>query len=305
MRKKEEIEEMREVRCDVAEENEIIGLNKEWSRARCLETLQKFCLMDDDFMAVIFEDIPCTQVLLSVILNRDDLIVKKVVPQYEIKNLGGRSVRLDIFAVDQENRAYNIEIQRKDSGAVRKRARYNSSLLDAHVTDPGDEYDDLADTYVIFITENDVLKENRPIYHIHRFIEESGKPFEDGSHIIYVNSRIRDDTALGRLMHDFFCSDPNEMKNQTLAKRVRYFKESEKGVKTMCKVMEDLAKDYFNEGWAGGWAGGLADGEEKKAKEMACKMARRGNSPEEIADIVGYNLKTVESWISNNKASLL
>lgn len=54
----------------------------------------------------------------------------------------------------------------------------------------------------------------------------------------------------------------------------------------MCKVMEDLGKDYFNEGRAGGWAGG----EEKKAKE--------------IADMVGYDLKTVESWISDYKATL-
>jgi predicted transposase/invertase (TIGR01784 family) len=260
--------------------------------------------MDDDFMAVIFEDIPCTEVLLSVILDRDDLIVKKVVPQYEIKNLGGRSVRLDIFAVDQENRAYNIEIQRKDSGAVRKRARYNSSLLDAHVTDPGDEYDDLADTYVIFITENDVLKENRPIYHVHRFIEESGKLFEDGSHIIYVNSRIRDDTALGKLMHDFFCSDPNEMENQTLAKRVRYFKESEKGVKTMCKVMEDLGKDYFNEGWVGGWAGGMADGEKKKAKEMALELFKEGWTVGKVASVVKYDDATVEKWFADYRASL-
>ena len=68
----------------------------------------------------------------------------------------------------------------------------------------------------------------------------------------------------------------------------------------MCKVMEDLGKDYFNEGRAGGWAGG----EEKKAKETACKMAGRGDSPEEIADMVGYDLKTVESWISDYKATL-
>ena len=116
--------------------------------------------------------------------------------QYVIKNLQGRSVRLDILAVDQQNRVYNIEIQRNDKGAGVKRARYNSSLIDANVTEPGDQYQKLNETYVIFITENDVLGENLPIYHVDRIIRETGKMFNDESHIIYVNPQIKDETAL-------------------------------------------------------------------------------------------------------------
>ena len=76
-------------------------------------------------------------------MKRDDLTVKEVHGQYSIKNLQGRSIRLDILAVDQKNRAYNIEVQRSDRGASEKRARYNSSLLDANLTDAGDDYDTL------------------------------------------------------------------------------------------------------------------------------------------------------------------
>ena len=49
--------------------------------------------------------------------------------------------------------------------------------------------------------------------------------------------------ALGRLMHDFFCSDPNDMYSDVLAERVRFFKEDEKGGAAMCKVMEEIRKD--------------------------------------------------------------
>lgn len=45
-------------------------------------------------------------------------------------------MRLDILAVDEADRVYNIEVQRNDKGAGVKRARYNSSLLDANVTEP-------------------------------------------------------------------------------------------------------------------------------------------------------------------------
>lgn len=44
-------------------------------------------------------------------------------------------------------------------------------------------------------------------------------------------------------MHDFFCSDPNDMYSEVLAERVRFFKEDEKGVAAMCKVMEEMRKD--------------------------------------------------------------
>lgn len=166
-----------------------------------LQRIREFRLIDDDFMAAVFEDHDCAEFLLRIILKRDDLVVREVHGQYSIKNLQGRSVRLDILAVDRNNRAYNIEVQRSDRGASEKRARYNSSLLDANLTDSGEEYDALNETYVIFITENDILRAGLPIYHIDRTVQETGMIFNDQAHIIYVNSQIKDETALGKLMH--------------------------------------------------------------------------------------------------------
>ena len=124
-----------------------------------------------------------------------------------------------------------------------KRARYNSSLIDANVTEPGEQYQNLNETYVVFITENDVLGENLPIYHVDRIIRETGKMFNDQSHIIYVNSQIKDETALGKLMHDFTCTNAKDMYYEVLADRVHYFKEDEKGVAIMCKAMEDMRNE--------------------------------------------------------------
>lgn len=52
--------------------------------------------------------------------------------------------------------------------------------------------------------------------------------FGDDAHIIYVNSQIKGKTALGKLMHDFTCTDPDDMNYSVLAQRVRYFKEDTK-----------------------------------------------------------------------------
>ena len=190
-----------------------------------LQRLRGLRLLDDDFMNKVFEDTACAEFLLQVILQRTDLKVQCVHSQHDIRNLQGRSIRLDILAVDTTGRVYNIEVQRSDKGAGVKRARYNSSLIDANVTEPGDEYEKLNETYVIFITEHDVLGGGCPIYHIDRTIRETGASFGDESHIIYVNAQIKDDTALGQLMHDFSCTDAEQMHYQILANRVRYFKE--------------------------------------------------------------------------------
>lgn len=208
-----------------------------------LQRLRGFRLLDDDFMSKVFEDVSCTELLLRIILKRDDLKVIDVHGQHDIKNLQGRSVRLDILAVDEKERIHNIEIQRSDKGAGVKRARYNSSLIDANITEPGEKYEKLSESYIIFITENDVLGDGLPIYHIDRVIRETGKEFGDESHIIYVNSQIKDESELGKLMHDFSCTDAEDMHYKVLADRVRYFKEDEKGVTAMCKSMEEMRKE--------------------------------------------------------------
>ena len=57
--------------------------------------------------------------------------------------------------------------------------------------DPGQEFDRLPDTYVIFITWTDTLGRGLPIYHIGRTIEETGECFRDGSYISYVNVSVQ------------------------------------------------------------------------------------------------------------------
>ena len=106
-----------------------------------LQRLRGLRLLDDDCMQKVFEDKAYTELLLQIILKRADLQVLHVKGQQDIKNLQGRSVTLDILAVDTDNKVYNIEIQRRDKGAAVKRARYNSNLIDSNVTEPGEKYE--------------------------------------------------------------------------------------------------------------------------------------------------------------------
>lgn len=251
-----------------------------------LHRIQNLRLIDDNFMTKVFEDKECSEFLLQVILDRDDLTIREVHSQYGLNNIQGRSARLDILAVDEQNKAYNIEIQRNDRGAEVRRARYNSGLMDANITEPGDRYDQLYETYVIFITENDILKASLPIYHIERTIQETGMPFGDGTHIIYVNSQIKDDTKLGRLMQDFTCTNPDDMNYPVLAQRVRYFKEDTKGVATMCRAFEEVREE----------------GKREQAVEFARSMLADGMPYEIVAKYTKLSVEEVKALDTKRSA---
>ena len=242
---------------------------KEKQHQEDLQRLRGLRLIDDDFMNACFDGYnDGAELLLRIILNKPDIRVKSVKIQRRMKNLLGRDICLDIDADDETGKEYNVEVQRADKGAERKRARYHSSILDAHLLQPGDDFSDLPETFVIFITENDVIGDGLPLYTIDRQITNTGKAFDDGEHIIYVNGADKDaSTELGKLMHDFFCTDPDDMHYKELADKVRYFKEDEKGVAAMCKVMEDMRNEAV----------------EKDRIQNAIEMLKDGLSVEKVA----------------------
>ena len=248
-------------------------------RQRILEKIQEFTLMDDNFMTVAFDnDIPCTQYVLRIIIQNDTLIVKSVKTQYEIKSLQGRSVRLDVRAEDSSGKIYDIEIQNLDSGAGARRARYNSALMDADATVPKMDTESLPETYVIFITANDVLGSALPLYHIERKITElNNKDFDDGAHIIYVNGSYRGEDAIGSLMHDFSCKRASDIKSGVLSDKVRHLKESEKGVRNMCKIMQDFVREEREDA--------KAEGKIETATKL---LEQKKMSEKEIADFFGF-----------------
>lgn len=260
-----------------------------------LQRLRDFRLLDDDFMTKCFEgSTECIELILRIVLDKPDLQVTDVRTQVFIENLLKRSVRLDILASDRAGGKYNIEIQRCDKGAGRKRARHNSSMLDANLLEKGADVDSLPETYVIFITENDVMGEGRPLYKIERCLIETGELFGDGSHILYVNGTYRDEEPIGKLMHDFSCIDPSEMNYEILADRVRFFKESEEGIAIMCKSMEDMREESLREGIKEGRKVGKKEGIREGMKATALRMLEAGKyAMEEIANISGLPLEEV------------
>lgn len=256
-----------------------------------LQRLRGFRPMDDDFMRSLFQRTPkLVELVLRIITEKPDLKVVSFETQADMKRVtGARSICLDAYATDSTGKKYDIEVQRADRGASPQRARYHSSVMDVENLDQGQQFGELPDTYTIFITEKDFYGEKAPIYRIQRMNLTTGKPFADGANILYVNGEYRGESDIGLLMHDFNCTDPEDMKLELMADCTRYLKESPEGVSQMCREMERMRDKSRAEG--------RAEGELLRARETAINLHTMGMDVLLIAKAVNVSAEQVRQWL--------
>ena len=280
----------------MADENTLLNSDLESRYEKYKGIIKNFTLMSDIFMRNVFKKRECLEYVLQVIMEKQDLHVIDQIIQIDYKNLQGRSAVMDCVARDSTGKQFDVEIQQDNEGASPKRARYHSGLMDMNTLNPGQDFEELPESYVIFITRDDILGYGLPIYHIDRQIKELNEAFQDEAHIIYVNSRKQDDTELGRLMHDLHCKKADEMHSPILAKRMYELKETQKGVELMCHEMEKIYSE--------GMESGEKRGELKAKKETALSMAEEGMNIQKIARLVKVSEKDVQKWIDENLCAM-
>ena len=229
----------------MAEENNISSSQN----ARVSKLIDEMTLFDDDLMTLVFnQNIPAVELLLRIVLGRK-VNVKEHSVQVEFRNpiSDGRNITLDVVAVDENGVEIDIEVQGNSTGAHVRRARFHSAALDYRMLKKNEEFNKLRDSYVIFIYKHDKFGKGLPIYKASRFVEETGEPLEDGSHIIYVNGTYKGNDEIGRLMHDFNSLTSEGMNYKELAEGIHHFKETEEGRDTMCESVKNYAQEYAEE----------------------------------------------------------
>ena len=219
---------------------------EETMNEKYLEVLNKLRPIDDTFMRMVFKDYQCVELLMKLIFG-EQFSLKRFETQEDHKQVGYRSVELDIVVYTHEGVIIGIEVEKSKDNASPLRARYHASVLDCDQSYPGEKWSHFPEMYVVFICEEDVLKNGKMLDHIQRY-REDGNVFKDKLHIIYLNASMQDETPLGKLMHDMLCNDPDDMYYEILRKRVSYFKKQEGGKKTMCEALEELINEAKKEG---------------------------------------------------------
>ena len=227
--------------------------------------------------------------ILEIIFNKDDLILDSVISQYTITNVENRSIILDVLAKDKDNNIYNIEFQNQNIKGLNKRARFHHSMIDSNNFKKNADFEELNNTYVIFICNFDPFKKGLPLYIFKRKEEkEIDINYIDGDYTIFVNCKYKDTTTdIGKLIQDLTSNNTDE-------KWYNEFKEGQDiGGDKMGDGLERWKNKFRREGKREGLAKGLlkgkaeglAEGIQKGINQSIQGMIRENLSNEMISRI--------------------
>lgn len=229
------------------------------------EIVDQLTAMDDTFFHKLAEDKDFCEELIQTVTGKKSIRLVEATAQKSLRNIKGRSVVLDAYCVDTEKVNYDLEIQKKDDDDHQKRVRYNGSNMDTYIAEKGIKFEEIPDSYVIFISKKDFFKKGKTIYHIDRVLRETGDVVDNGFYEIYVNTEIDDKSDIAELMKIYSSPDlPENSKFPRTCEGIKNLKVG-KGRDNMCAIVEEYAKE--------------------QAKQMALRFLRMGKlSVEEIAE---------------------
>ena len=152
------------------------------------KTLEELVFHDDFMFAAVMMDAENCRCFLERVL---EIRIERVEISAEhgfFFNPECKSIRMDVFAKDENRTHYDIEMQLVKKDSLEKRSRYYHSQMDVERLEKGKSYGELADTYVIFICNFDPLGQKKCRYTIRRYCEETGNVFGDGVCTVFLNT---------------------------------------------------------------------------------------------------------------------
>ncbi len=208
-----------------------------------LETMKRLRPIDDILMRFIFKEKQLSQLVIRIVTQKSDIVIRDTETQADVRNPGSVSIVPDVLSADTMNCLYNLEFQRKSRDAGIRRMNYHLAsfiIADAGISEP---FRNCSEFYVIFITEKDTCGGGYPVSLIKSVDVTTGMHIDENCHRIYVNGQYKGDDDFGRLIHDIMCPDPDEMFFPEFAQTVRKFKntETEEG-KMVCRAVEEYGE---------------------------------------------------------------
>lgn len=242
--------------------------------------MQKRCLSDltikNDFMfgEVMINPENCKEFLeraLEIEIDRVDVSREKSMvyhPDY-------KGIRLDVYAKDENNTCYNVEMQMTKKPALGRRSRYYQSQMDMDILLSGREYAELPDSYVIFICDFDPFGERKYRYTFQMQCKESNQtPLEDGRRIVFLSTCGENEDEISKELLAFLKFVKADLKES---------REMEERFMTLEEMLKDERKE------------GLKEGTVKAQKRIVSKMLSKGLSDEEIMELCDISLEELEN----------
>ncbi len=252
------------------------------------------------FGAVMLQDDNCRQFLERLLgFQIESLTIdleKNIIYHPEYKG-----IRLDVIANDADRTRYNLEMQVLSKDSLPRRVRYYSSEMDMDLLISGTAYEQLSESYVIFICDFDPFRQKKYCYRFQMRTQE-GLEMQDGSHAIFLSTMGQDadnvPEALVKFLK-FVKANPEESQKdfgdsyvEKLQRDIQKIKVSrEMGQRYM--MFDELIAEEKEESRKEG----ILLGEESKLKKLIQKKLVKGLSIPEIAEHLEEDEETVRKYI--------
>ena len=235
-------------------------------------TLQELTFKDNFlFAATLLDPENCRLVLeriLEIPIERVEVSKEKSIvyhPEY-------RGVRLDVFARDEMRTHYDVEMQIA-AQHIPKRARYYHSQMDMELISTGTGYEELPDSYVIFICDFDPLGLSKYRYTLRStLLEDREYPYHDGIHTVMLNTKGKNEDEVPKELIKFLrfveanlADSTNDFEDPLVSRLQQSILEIKRnrvmGERYM--LFEELLKDEYSAGMQDGMELGLKQGLEQ------------------------------------------
>ena len=154
----------------------------------------------------VMEDPQIQKEMLSIILGREIPLLEQSESEKEFRvSPLIRSVRMDVFSMDEEDTVYNAEMQDSRRRDLAKRSRYYQSLLDTSLLEPGiPDYDELNNSCMFMITNFDLFGYGKYCYTFRPRCEEVPECIlEDGTIRIFLNTKGQNRSEISEELAEF------------------------------------------------------------------------------------------------------
>lgn len=265
----------------------------------------------DNFMfgAVMMDEENCKGLLervLEIPIERVEVSREKSIvyhPEY-------KGVRLDVYAKDEYQSHYNVEMQVERKAALGKRSRYYQSQMDMELLLSGEDYSELPNTYVIFICDFDPFGEEKYRYVFEMQCKESKQTnLEDGRTILFLNTHGKNESEVPKELVTFLryvkadlaeseeaFDDPYVEQLQKFIRKVKRSREMEERF----MIFEEMLKEEHAQGLEEGRREGLVEGCVSTLKETLLLFLKNfGEVPNEISEQIQLQQETevLKHWM--------
>ena len=249
----------------------------------------------------VMEDPEIHRDVLSIILSKEipALIVNQTEKEGRLSPTI-RSIRMDVFSMDEEDMVYNTEMQERRKTDLAKRSRYYQALTDTGLLEPGiPNYNLLNDSYIIMIMPFDLFGYGKYVYTFEAHCKEIPEcKLKDGAVRIFLNTRGTNDHEVSKESVDFLHYLEDTSKEQAEKRDSERIKRIHDRV---CKVKlnEEVGVKYM-QAWEEkyyereeGKEEGIEIGARMKLMEMVQKKLLKGKTPDIIADELEEEVETI------------